>query len=123
MYTSTFSDSEGTYDDDEMLEESVVISIDDADEYIALFHQVKRGLTCLMKMLKQYFHRSRYCLFLFLPLYFLVNNKRIHSSTPCRILILVRLTNKLLIYATSVEIDIIVLFGYTIDHVINVDTV
>ena len=46
----TFNDSEGTYDDDddddEMIEESVVISIDDADEYIALFHQVERGLTC-----------------------------------------------------------------------------
>ena len=47
---STFSDSEGTYDDDdEMIEESVVISIDDADEYIALYHQVERGLTFLMK--------------------------------------------------------------------------
>ena len=45
MWTpSTFSDSEGTHDDDdEMIEESVVISIDDADEYIALFHQVERG--------------------------------------------------------------------------------
>ena len=49
MSPSTFSDSEGTYDDDKMIEESVVISIDDADEYIALFHQVERGLTFLMK--------------------------------------------------------------------------
>ena len=49
---STFSDSEGTYDDDEMIEESVVIYIDDADEYIALFHQVERGLTFLMKTLR-----------------------------------------------------------------------
>ena len=52
MYTSTFSDSEGTYDDDEMIEESVVLSIVDADKHISLFHQVERGLKFLMKTLR-----------------------------------------------------------------------
>ena len=33
-------------------EEPVVISIDDADEYIALFDQVERGLAFLMKTLR-----------------------------------------------------------------------
>ena len=45
VYTKYLFDSEGTYDDnddDEMIEESVVISIGDADEYIALLHQVER---------------------------------------------------------------------------------
>ena len=29
-----------------------VSSIDDADEYIVLFHQAERGLTCLIKTLR-----------------------------------------------------------------------
>ena len=33
-------------------DDRIVSSIDDADEYIALFHQVERGLTCLMKTLR-----------------------------------------------------------------------